>query len=950
MGGKTNTTKSSVALPSFLEDAYKGILGAGAHVASQPYKGYTGSRTAGFTPMQEQGFQGINSAQGMGLPFINQASDWYGDVRGMNWGNVPRDTVNNSSVNNAARGVTGQTNWGSVPGSTVDYGGLGAAGAAVMPGVDRYDANTLSAYMNPFMSGVLDPVMQRMQQEDAKQVSNLKGSGISMGVSPALGDRMGLAASDLAGQQALSRNQVIGDLTSQGFQNAQSQLAAQQQLQLQGGTQDQARMVQVQQLMQQGRGEDAMRLLSSLTTQNQSQQTDAARLMQAQQLMQQGRQADADRILQSMGQKQQGMLGSAAGMAGLGTQAQDLTYQGIDYLLNAGRMQQGLGQQGLDTAYNDWMTQQNYPRSQVDWLASLAYGSPGRAATTTSTQTPGPSLLSQLGGLGLTAAGMFLADGGRVPRIDVRRFGPAPQAGLGLGRVPDGPGVHRGGENHWYVNALPRMTSGMAGHRRADIKPLDDELLGFFDQVGTAQGSDDKGDEYGSDMWALKSGGPNAILWRNIMQGISGGFSDNAVKGGRDDLKRRAAGGPLFGPAPPPPGSPEYQAELDALLKGEGSVPPGSAPPAPAAGLDAATAQPAYANSPPPGSRTRNWFENKNLPLIYAGLNIMAGESPHALTNVGAGAAAGLKQAQDYAAGEAQLDANPIIDDSGPTIRVWYPSESRWEDTGIPSYKWAGATADTTGTEKERYMAGKYGADWRQNPEAIQEFETLLKTPQTVVDLGGNKKFSEGLAEQGLAIVEQANAAVARASDLEFIAAAAANPDVYTGAGGEAVDRIKSIASTFFGLPVKGVPEGELIRQMQARAVGTLKGNLPGPMSNADRDFLMMQTPGLTSSTEGIMLATEIANIQAASMAAKKTKLLELMEEAEQGGRSTTSALIEFQRWLNLPENRVFTPETYAAATARAKERAAAAGGQHAPTAGSGDLFKKYNLDPGMAQ
>lgn len=87
--------------------------------------------------------------------------------------------------------------------------------------------------------------------------------------------------------------------------------------------------------------------------------------------------------------------------------------------------------------------------------------------------------------------------------------------------------------------------------------------------------------------------------------------------------------------------------------------------------------------------RGEGLFDNPRLPLILAGLNIAAGDSPWALQNVAGGLSAGIKQAHDIYNDKNKLDANPEVDDSGPTIRIWYPSEHKWVDTGIPSTNYA---------------------------------------------------------------------------------------------------------------------------------------------------------------------------------------------------------------------------------------------------------------------
>jgi len=476
MCGKSNKTTSEVKFPEYLETAYRGILGAGKEAVNQPLQQYGGPRQAGFTPMQQQGFSQIAQAQGMGVPYVNAASQAFGQA--------------------------GQ----------------------------EYNAANLGRYMDPYQQYVIDSTMANIQRSDAIAQNQLKGQGIGAGVSPGLGDRMGLAAAELERNQALARNQRIAEISSQGYTNAQNAFA-----------------------------------------------NDASRM-------------------QSVGQN----------YANLGKTAQDLTYQGIGQMLQAGQLQQQQAQTGLDQAYQQFIEQRDYPKSQVEWFANLAYGQP--KPTTTTTTTPAPSLISQLAGLGTAAAGLFGAkrggriSSGRVPRKDYGGGIVPPMLNYEAFRapawtypafqVPAGAGVNLNSEAGWQINALPQL-------RWQDL------------------------------------GSP---IITQLPKGVSDAFAgiDTSQK------KKKAGGG--------------------------GLAPPGGG------GL----------------SRTAAWFAKRNVPLLYAGLGMMAAESPWPLQAIGQGAATGLQAAQK----SLELDANPVVDDSGPTIRIWYPSERRWEDTGVPSAKWQALEAD----------------------------------------------------------------------------------------------------------------------------------------------------------------------------------------------------------------------------------------------------------------
>jgi hypothetical protein len=77
----------------------------------------------------------------------------------------------------------------------------------------------------------------------------------------------------------------------------------------------------------------------------------------------------------------------------------------------AGAQQQAQEQQGLSQAYQDFLTQRGYPQQQLSFMSDILRGVPLGQQSQVQYQAP-PSMLSQVGGLGLTAYGLF---GGKNP-------------------------------------------------------------------------------------------------------------------------------------------------------------------------------------------------------------------------------------------------------------------------------------------------------------------------------------------------------------------------------------------------------------------------------------------------------------------------------------------------------------------------------------------------------
>jgi len=71
-------------------------------------------------------------------------------------------------------------------------------------------------------------------------------------------------------------------------------------------------------------------------------------------------------------------------------------------------------QQLLDQRYADFLRQRDYPMEQLGYYSNLLRGLPMQLSSTQTTSAPPPSIASQIGGLGLSALGLYnMAGGGR---------------------------------------------------------------------------------------------------------------------------------------------------------------------------------------------------------------------------------------------------------------------------------------------------------------------------------------------------------------------------------------------------------------------------------------------------------------------------------------------------------------------------------------------------------
>ena len=132
---------------------------------------------------------------------------------------------------------------------------------------------------------------------------------------------------------------------------------------------------------------------------------------------QQAQQFGAQLGLQGLGQA--GQMANTLGQLGQTEFGQQQAR--IQGLASAGAQQQALGQKALDQAYQDFLTQRGYEQQQLAYMSDMLRGLPLTQQTQSVYQAP-PSMVSQLGGLGLAAYGMF---GGQNPMIKFAEGGQA---------------------------------------------------------------------------------------------------------------------------------------------------------------------------------------------------------------------------------------------------------------------------------------------------------------------------------------------------------------------------------------------------------------------------------------------------------------------------------------------------------------------------------------------
>jgi hypothetical protein len=182
----TGTKTSTVTQPGFISDASKKSVESAYKILNKPFTAYTGDLTAGLTPDQDSAFSMIRSIAGSENPYLS-------DIEGLykKFANAGPQTVSAPSL-------------------------LGS-------GVDASKAS-IQDYMNPYISGVLDPTLREFDRSWQKQQQSINAGATMAG---AFGDaRHGVSESAALRDSQQQRTDAVNKAYSDAF-GAASGLRAQ---------------------------------------------------------------------------------------------------------------------------------------------------------------------------------------------------------------------------------------------------------------------------------------------------------------------------------------------------------------------------------------------------------------------------------------------------------------------------------------------------------------------------------------------------------------------------------------------------------------------------------------------------------------------------------------------------------------------------------------------------
>lgn len=305
MGGSTpaaQTTVSKTELPAWLEDVTKKNLSMAQQIADRPYEAYGGELTAGFSPTQQQAFQYGISGIGQQAPMFQAAQEAAAGVAGYQPQNV--------TAQNFLQGDIG-------------------------------------AYMNPYIQNVEDRAIANAQRSAQMNINQLGANAARTG---SFGSRLGVAEGVAAAEAARGVGDLSAQLRSQGFQQAQGIMSA-----------------------------------------------DQARALQAAQANQSAGLQGAGLNLQGAGQ-----MGALAGQA----QASRLGDLGV--LSGIGEQQQGMQQRLLDEQYARFLEERNAPVQGLNLRLAATSATPyGQTQTQTAPGQAGPSGVSTALGAAASVASII---------------------------------------------------------------------------------------------------------------------------------------------------------------------------------------------------------------------------------------------------------------------------------------------------------------------------------------------------------------------------------------------------------------------------------------------------------------------------------------------------------------------------------------------------------------
>ena len=368
----TSYVTSTTETPKWLQDAIYNQIYQSTNVANTPFTPYGGTLVAGATPQQKQAYEAVSANYGAFQPQFEKAQTGLDALSGAPGGAAAAQPYLSQQA--AALGGV-DTGAGARTLSPYVEQSLGTSGlAAAQPylqAAGETSAGDIQQFMNPYTQNVTD------------QIAKLGARNLSENLLPAVSDSF-----VRAGQFGGTR---MGEFGSRALRDTQESVLAQQGQALQTGYGQALSAAQQEAQRQAGLASTAGGLTQA---QQQAILAGGQALTSAQQQAAQQEIARAQ-ALGTVGtqlgqltgadlQRQQSVLQQMATQA---QQGQQMRTQDVASLEAAGMSQQQLAQRQADAAYQQYILEQQYPKSQLDWLSTQVRGMAPNVQSSTSQNT-----------------------------------------------------------------------------------------------------------------------------------------------------------------------------------------------------------------------------------------------------------------------------------------------------------------------------------------------------------------------------------------------------------------------------------------------------------------------------------------------------------------------------------------------------------------------------------
>jgi len=151
--------------------------------------------------------------------------------------------------------------------------------------------------------------------------------------------------------------------------------------------------------------------------------------------------------------------------------------------------------------------------------------------------------------------------------------------------------------------------------------------------------------------------------------------------------------------------------------------------------------------------------------------------------------------------------------------------------------------------------AAQQNFEYAQRNPAFAKYQQSLKRNTNVTVNTGEKAFHKEMGKSNAKFFQTTQVEGGKASknlgQLRIMQKALSDPNLYTGVGGDWVQGVKKSLQAAGLKGIKGIESGEMAQRLSKGIALSHKGDLPGPLSNSDRQFLESLPAGLSKSAEG---------------------------------------------------------------------------------------------------